>query len=104
MKLTVLWLAPARSRIAMPERSSSAVQNWSRPLLLRVSNTHRGHYLLASPAPAASAGLLDEGPEAGVDPAEEGLAAAAGGLGCGAAARGASARTISMLPLKYAPS
>jgi hypothetical protein len=78
MKLTVLWLAPAKSRMAMPERSCSAEQNWSRPLLLRVSNTHRGeaHYLLASLAPAASAGLAEE-PEDDEGAVEDGAVATA---------------------------
>ena len=34
----VLWLAPARSKRVSPGRSTSKEQNWSRPLLLRVSN------------------------------------------------------------------
>src|SRR5258706_4905937 len=37
----VCWLAPARSRICIPERSCRAAQNCSRPWLLRVSNSVR---------------------------------------------------------------
>ena len=38
MKEIVSWLAPARSRMFIPARSSSVAQNWSRPLLFRVCN------------------------------------------------------------------